>query len=278
MKIEPWILSLLDPIFEDMQNTIDVLLVETEKLERQINNIFLTRDKQYQLRETMKNQEKIIQILTQKLDNLKLESVKVARENAIDKLTGLLLKSALIPALTFHIEEEKRKSNITSGCLLFIDVCGMNTLNDTYTHTQTDIIIQNFINNIISHLREYDFISRFGGDESVIFLQNVNVAQAIKSVIRKITTSQKRNPITAIRDSDKKEEIVTMNFYIGIEEVNLQSNDVRTEIVKALTRADKLVIMAKKARKTQNGIGTYVAYKDNGKTVIKTATQILNDI
>ena len=264
MKIEPWILSLIDPIFDEMQETIDTLISETENLKKEIESIHLSRFDKSKLEETMKNQEKIIQILTQKLDNLKLESVKAARKNATDKLTGLLTKPAIVPALTHHIEQNKRKSDNTYGCLLFIDVCGMNTLNYTYSHTGTDKIIQKFINSIIKHLRENDYAFRFGGDEVVIYLQNVSVAQAIKSVIRIITASQKQNPIK-------------LSFYIGAEILIPRNNDVGTAIEKTLAQADRLVIAAKKARNAENGTDTYIAYKDNGKTVITTATQILTN-
>jgi len=101
-----------------------------------------------------------------------------------DSLTGL----PNVPIFEFNVEKAiasaKRRNKILA--ILFIDVDNFKFINDTYGHLIGDRIIQMVSKILESTLRIDDFITRKGGDEFIILLNDLARKEDISYVLDKI--------------------------------------------------------------------------------------------
>lgn len=97
------------------------------------------------------------------------EKERLEQQSRTDGLTGLMNK------LTF--EEETMKflmSNITTGsALLFIDMDHFKDVNDKFGHSMGDRAIRDIALKLQVIFANCDLVSRFGGDEFLIFVKNI---------------------------------------------------------------------------------------------------------
>ncbi|WP_116964576.1 GGDEF domain-containing protein [Fastidiosibacter lacustris] len=91
-----------------------------------------------------------------------------------DNLTSLLNRSAFQDSL------EDFKYATHQGMpysVMFIDIDKFKNINDQYGHTVGDKVIQDVAKVLLRHTRKHDVVSRFGGDEYVILLSNIDQIQ-----------------------------------------------------------------------------------------------------
>ncbi|CAG1002456.1 Response regulator PleD [Anaerolineales bacterium] len=90
-----------------------------------------------------------------------------------DTLTGVgnrkLLEIKIDTALREYHEHQ-----IPFG-LLFLDIDHFKTVNDTYGHQEGDRVLQSTVRNMTEHLRDTDVCGRWGGEEFIAILYNVNL-------------------------------------------------------------------------------------------------------
>jgi diguanylate cyclase (GGDEF)-like protein/PAS domain S-box-containing protein len=93
-----------------------------------------------------------------------------------DALTGLpnrrLLNDRLSQALTSN------RRNGRHGALLFLDLDNFKPLNDTHGHGVGDLLLIQAAERLKSCVREIDTVARFGGDEFVLILRDLDADQA----------------------------------------------------------------------------------------------------
>ncbi|MCU7844391.1 MAG: EAL domain-containing protein [Candidatus Thiodiazotropha sp. (ex Monitilora ramsayi)] len=123
----------------------------------------------------------------------KQDEEKIRYQANFDALTGLPNRSLLTDRLSQAILSANReKWNLG---LLFIDLDQFKVVNDTFGHVVGDELLQQVAERIRECVREADTVARFGGDEFVILLQDIedpDVAVAISSkVIEALTRSFK---------------------------------------------------------------------------------------
>ena len=76
-------------------------------------------------------------------------------------------------------------------CLLIIDLNDFKPINDTYGHESGDLILKHISQQFKSSLRKGDIAARWGGDEFVITLKQVNkdnASQICSKLLDKVST------------------------------------------------------------------------------------------
>lgn len=99
-----------------------------------------------------------------------------------DPLTGLLNRFRFSEELVRIIEE--KRTDGPQGALLFIDLDQFKYVNDTLGHAAGDNVLKQAAARIQAAVRKVDLVSRFGGDEFVIFVRYVT-----KDQVRSISES-----------------------------------------------------------------------------------------
>lgn len=101
-----------------------------------------------------------------------------------DFLTGLANRALFITLLEKEIEISKRTQKKIA--VMFIDLDGFKAINDTLGHKEGDNLLKEVAKKIKNSIRKSDTASRFGGDEFVILLNNIdthNTAAKIANIL-----------------------------------------------------------------------------------------------
>ena len=113
-----------------------------------------------------------------------------------DPLTNLPNRRLLFDRLTIAFAKNKR--NGTKGAVLFIDMDNFKTLNDTLGHDMGDLLLKEVAQRLHDCLRDSDTVARFGGDEFVVMLTDLNkedevAAKQADSIGQKILATLNKN-------------------------------------------------------------------------------------
>jgi diguanylate cyclase (GGDEF)-like protein/PAS domain S-box-containing protein len=103
-----------------------------------------------------------------------------------DVLTGLPNRAVLNDRFRNAILRAQRHKHQVA--VLFLDVDHFKKINDDYGHDTGDLILKEVASLLVKSVRDYDTVARFGGDEFVIVLPDLegqNVGEAIIKRIRK---------------------------------------------------------------------------------------------
>jgi diguanylate cyclase (GGDEF)-like protein/PAS domain S-box-containing protein len=93
-----------------------------------------------------------------------------------DTLTQLPNRRMLNDRMNQAMASSKRSGRY--GALLFLDLDNFKPLNDRYGHAVGDLLLKEVARRISSCLREMDTVARFGGDEFVVMLTELDVDNA----------------------------------------------------------------------------------------------------
>lgn len=101
-----------------------------------------------------------------------------------DPLTGATNRTAMSDRLRHAIERAERSSERIA--LFFIDLNDFKTVNDRYGHEAGDKLLFEVAKNLRECLRNSDTISRYGGDEFVVIIEDIRDQEHINSVLHTI--------------------------------------------------------------------------------------------
>lgn len=114
---------------------------------------------------------------------LQIQTLKREFENLLynrDPLTGADSRIGMLTKLREMHELVKR--GIQQCCLALMDVDHFKPINDTYGHMAGDHALSVTASYIMGHIRPYDKLFRYGGDEFLMLLQNTELEQGLKKI------------------------------------------------------------------------------------------------
>lgn len=169
-------------------------------------------------------------------DNLRHQSIR-------DPLTGLFNRRFLEDGL--FKQKLRAKGEKSSFAILMLDLDHFKKINDTFGHDAGDMALKE-VGSVLEHAtRTGDLASRYGGEEFVLILHNMDLENA------KIRAEQIRLEVTKIRLKYGAQPIGPISISIGIAMYPTDSED--TE--KLIELADKALYAAKK--KGRNTVVTF---------------------
>ena len=123
------------------------------------------------------------------ISELKNAEEKIRELAFYDQLTGLPNRTLLIDRMRQAVVSNGRSR--AYGALLFIDIDNFKTLNDTLGHDMGDLLLKKAAQRLRQCVRAEDTVARFGGDEFVVLLGNLETAEAATGAVRAEAVGEK---------------------------------------------------------------------------------------
>lgn len=101
-----------------------------------------------------------------------------------DVLTGLPNKTLLVQEFNYALATSKRQN--TKLGILFIDLNDFKPINDNYGHISGDSVLKILASKMQNCIRETDMVSRFGGDEFIVLVTNIDSDNACEILRKKL--------------------------------------------------------------------------------------------
>lgn len=160
-----------------------------------------------------------------------------------DQATGLANRHTLYDRLLLELSRLKRTQH--KAALLFIDMDNFKTINDSYGHHLGDMTLKLFATALSSMVRECDTLARFGGDEFIILLSDI---QAPTSETKRIAQELAQRIHTYFKHPIEIEHHkITITMSIGIKIIQPDNQNLK----EILIDADKAMYTAKERGKNQ---------------------------
>lgn len=140
-----------------------------------------------------------------------LKQIESKLEYAVnhDSLTGLANRVYLLEKIKESIEKSKENNSIFVLC--FIDLNKFKEVNDKFGHTVGDMLLKHVADILLNASRESDTVARWGGDEFIILLENIETADYLDQAILRIKQLSNKNPLFY-----NSELVVNFSFSLGI--------------------------------------------------------------
>jgi len=110
-----------------------------------------------------------------------------------DVLLPIYNRRAFVRELT-KIQASVERYN-GDACLVYIDLDGFKSINDTYGHTAGDHVLREYAQRLVDSVRESDIVGRLGGDEFGLILPNTG-QDATAILTNRLSQKLKDNPVT----------------------------------------------------------------------------------
>ena len=182
---------------------------------------------------------RITDIHTAKLKELELE---VRAE--IDLLTGVFNRGATEHLITQLLQEEEKEESKKIHAFMELDIDNFKSVNDYLGHAYGDLVLSEVAENLKNMFKGHDIVGRFGGDEFIIFMYDIEDERNAEIIAKKLCHMIQKTYPCVHGDID-----VTASIGIVICEVPFLSYKELFE------RADKAMYAAKNSGK--NGCAVY---------------------
>jgi len=161
-----------------------------------------------------------------------LEKIK---ESSFDALTGLYLRNQGIPKVEDMFREIAPGCSL---CIVFFDLDGLKSINDTCGHAAGDILIKKFSDILKKTFRSQDILIRMGGDEFVAAFV-YREEKTINDILRRLANNAEKQ--------NAEDDFVQVEYSQGYSAV--VGKDIT--IAAAIEAADAAMYEHKKARKAE---------------------------
>lgn len=232
-------------INSSQKKEIQLKLNNRQLIENLNNEIYARQKIQNELESNKRDLELIVKDRTRDLVDINesLERVIDKKEQAEqtlqylaynDELTGLPNRNTLVDRIGQSIKKSSRASQQLA--ILFLDLDRFKNVNDSLGHAIGDELLQEVASRLYSSLRNNDTISRNGGDEFVVVLEELNDTNEVIHVAKKI--------IKCLTDTF---EIQSHKIHLGVSVgISIYPTDGDAPLV-MLRNADTAMYRAKKA-------------------------------
>ena len=166
----------------------------------------------------------ITQSNTSRVDEYKKQATR-------DPLTGLYNRRYTED----FIENISERGKSINWCVAMLDVDDFKSVNDKMGHPAGDEVLKNLAGILSSNLRRTDVLCRWGGEEFLIFLSDIEIESATRIL----------NKLRRLIEESKLAEGICVTVTIGAVEVDL--SDVKSSI----SRCDELMYMGKQQGRNQ---------------------------
>ena len=201
----------------DILSTKDVVLGQAKKIQSQTDA----------MREELEESKRTTSKLTQLLEQVESKAM-------IDPLTQVFNRGTYNMEIAQMIKEFKRYKN--PAALIIIDIDHFKIFNDDYGHKVGDAVLVLVASVIKGAVRDTDMVFRYGGEEFVVLLDNLDLKNAL-TVAEKVRAQIESHHLT------NKANVLNVTVSIGLS--CFKEGDTETSIFE---RADKALYQGK-----QNG-------------------------
>ena len=177
-----------------------------------------------------------------------------------DALSGLPNRRLFLDTLNSAIAAAKRHSHQVA--VVFVDLDRFKNINDTFGHEFGDLLLQGFSRKMAENLRQIDTVSRQGGDEFTIILNDIKAKQDIVPLVKRIQSILEK-PVVV----NGQELHVSMSIGIA---VYPQDGETTEELMK---HADIAMYHAK-----ENGKNNYQFFSGEMQSTISRKIQLETDL
>jgi len=208
---------------DEIIRILDVVLAETRGLKFD--------DEVFAAQEQVKRAEQKIELLKDELEQLR-GLVQT------DQMTGAFNRRGLDDI--FKREAARADRNAQSLGVVLIDLDNFKNINDNFGHQYGDSVLINLVTVAKETLRPSDIVARFGGEEFVILLPEVELEDAL-TIIQRLQNNLKRNFSLQI---DNESTPITFSAGVALRSFGEHQTSV-------ISRADKALYQAKRTGKNR---------------------------
>ncbi len=150
----------------------------------------------------------------------------------VDSLTGVYNRRYFLAMAQNEVELAKKYGNAVACIMIDLDL--FKKVNDEFGHSFGDKVLGAVALEIKKSLRKVDILCRYGGDEFMILLPDVEAANAIK-------TAERIRERIAAKAFDVDEKVIELSASMGLAQLSQNANDLDA----ILTQADVALYDAK---------------------------------
>lgn len=148
--------------------------------------------------------ELVLQAVVRDITKRKEAEEEIRHLAFYDPLTNLPNRRLLVVRLNHAMASARRTS--CYGALMFLDLDNFKPINDTHGHGMGDLLLIEAATRLNNCVREIDIVARFGGDEFVVVLNNLDVVKT-KAIASAYTVAEK------IRSTLSAPYVLTLNSH-----------------------------------------------------------------
>jgi len=164
---------------------------------------------------------------------------EIARLGFYDSLTGLPNRRLLMDRLGQVLQASQRSGHC--GALLFLDLDNFKDFNDTLGHDMGDELLKQVASRLVGCIRGRDTVSRFGGDEFVVILDDLSTDMGEAATEARSVAEKFLNRLREPFKLGKEHRFITLSIGISL------FGDRPTSIDEMMKSADLAMYRAKAA-------------------------------
>jgi diguanylate cyclase (GGDEF)-like protein len=180
------------------------------------------------------NRDKLYQELIQAKELLEVQSEELLEMATVDSLTGLLNRRELDNRASQALSQARRSK--ISVAVIVIDIDFFKKINDTYGHSFGDETLKHLGKILLKRHRENDVVARFGGEEFVLILLDIDKKNAFKFA-ESLRVTIEETKINGIN--------ITVSIGLSMNDNNNNNNNNKNQFEVLFKEADTALFKAK---------------------------------